>query len=99
MFGLGGIFVEIMKDVSLRVAPLGIEDALEMIREIKGYRILAGARGRAVADIRAVAETIVRVCQLAVELEEEIAELDINPLLVLPEGRGVRVADALVIKK
>jgi acetyltransferase len=99
MFGLGGIFVEIMKDVSLRVAPLSVEDALEMIREIRGYRILTGARGRPVADVRAVADTIAKVSHLALELEDEITELDINPLLVLPEGRGVRVADALIIKK
>lgn len=99
MFGLGGIFVEIMKDVSLRVAPFSPEEALEMIREIKGFGILSGARGRAVADISALADTIAKVGLMAADLEEQIAELDINPLLVLPEGRGVRVADALVIRK
>jgi len=99
MFGLGGIFVEILKDVSLRVAPIGREDALEMIREIKSYKILAGARGREKADINAIADVLVRVSKMAIDLEDQIAELDINPLLVLPEGQGVRVADALVIKK
>jgi acyl-CoA synthetase (NDP forming) len=99
MFGLGGIFVEILKDVSLRVAPLGLEDALEMIREIKGYKILSGARGRAKADISSIADTLVRVSRLALDLETHLSELDINPLLVLPEGRGVRVADALAIRR
>ena len=99
MFGLGGIFVEILKDVSLRVAPLGLEDALEMIRKIKGFKILSGARGHAKADIPAIADTLVRVSRMALDLESHLAELDINPLLVLPEGRGVRVADALVIRR
>lgn len=99
MFGLGGIFVEILKDVALRVAPVSHEDALAMIREIKGYKVLAGARGRTKTDIEAIADVLVKVSQMAIELSDEIAELDINPLLALPEGRGVRVADALVIKK
>ncbi len=99
MFGLGGIFVEILKDVSLRVAPITKDDALEMIQEIKSYKILAGARGREKADINAIADVLVRVSKMAIDLEAQIAELDINPLLVLPEGQGVRVADALVIKK
>ncbi len=99
MFGLGGIFVEILKDVSLRVAPLDREDALAMIREIRGYGLLAGARGRAKADVDAIADVLVKVGRMAVELEDLIAELDINPLLVLPEGRGVRVADALILQR
>jgi acetyltransferase len=99
MFGLGGIFVEILKDVALRVAPLTREEALEMVQEIKGFKVLAGARGQAKADIQAIADVLVKVSHLALELEDHVAELDINPLLVLPEGQGVRVADALVIKK
>ncbi|MCP4678885.1 MAG: acetate--CoA ligase family protein [Deltaproteobacteria bacterium] len=99
MFGLGGIFVEILKDVALRVAPIAREDAMDMIKEIKGYKVLAGARGRAKADIDAIADVLVKVSKMAVELEDQVAELDINPLLALPEGKGVRVADALIIKK
>ena len=99
MFGLGGIFVEILKDVSLRVAPLTREDALAMIQEIKGFKVLSGARGRAKTDIEAIADVLVKVSRMALALEDHVAELDINPLLVLPEGQGVRVADALVIKK
>jgi acyl-CoA synthetase (NDP forming) len=99
MFGLGGIFVEILKDVSLRVTPITREDALAMIQEIKGFKVLAGARGKAKADIEAIADVLVKVSLMALALEDHVAELDINPLMVLPEGRGARVADALVIKK
>jgi acetyltransferase len=99
MFGLGGIFVEILKDVALRIAPLTPAEALSMIKEIKGFKVLAGARGRAKADIEAIADVLVKVSLMTAELEDQIAELDINPLLALPEGQGVRVADALVIKK
>ncbi len=98
MFGLGGIFVEILKDVSLRVAPVDYEDAMSMIREIKGYKVLAGARGRTPMDVEAIADVLVKVSCMAMDLEDQISELDINPLLVLPRGRGVCVADALVIK-
>ena len=98
IFGLGGIFVEILKDVSMRVAPLSFEDAMEMIKEIKGFKVLTGARGRAKADIHAIAGVLVKVSRMALDLENQIAELDINPLLVMPEGKGVCVADALVLK-
>ncbi|MBL7038904.1 MAG: acetate--CoA ligase family protein, partial [Pirellulaceae bacterium] len=98
MFGLGGVFVEVLKDVSLRVAPLSRDDALEMMRQTKGFKVLAGARGKAKADTHAVADVLVNVSRMALELEDQIRELDINPLMVHPEGQGVRVVDALVIK-
>lgn len=97
MFGLGGIFVEILKDVSLRIAPITPEEAVRMIRQVRGYPLLAGARGRAKADIAALAQTLVQVSQMAVALGPRLDQLDINPLIVLPEGQGVKVADALVI--
>jgi acetyltransferase len=97
MFGLGGIFVEILKDVSLRIAPLALDDALGMIREVRGYPLLAGARGRAKADIPALAQALVDVSRMALALGPRLEQLDINPLIVLPEGQGVRAADALVI--
>jgi acetate---CoA ligase (ADP-forming) len=99
MFGLGGIFVEILKDVALRIAPLDHQEAMAMIKEIKGYKILAGARGKAALDITAIADVLVKVSHMAMELEDKVEELDINPLLVLPDGSGVCVADALVILK
>jgi acetyltransferase len=97
MFGLGGIFVEILKDVSMRVAPVSTEEAAEMIREVRGYPLLAGARGRAKADVAALADTLVKVSQMALALGPRLDQLDINPLIVLPEGQGVKVADALLI--
>ena len=97
MFGLGGIFVEILKDVALRIAPIEREEAVRMIREVRGYPLLAGARGRPEADIPALAETLVKVSRMAVALGPRLEQLDINPLVVLPQGGGVKVADALVI--
>jgi acyl-CoA synthetase (NDP forming) len=96
MFGLGGIFAEVLKDVSFRMAPVTRSVALEMIAEIKGVAVLAGARGAARADVGALADAIVRVSAMAVDLEHHIAELDINPLFVLPEGHGVKAGDALI---
>ncbi|MBT4290108.1 MAG: acetate--CoA ligase family protein [Deltaproteobacteria bacterium] len=99
MFGLGGIFVEILKDISLRILPINRNDALSMIKEIRGYRLLTGARGRKMADIDALADTLVKVSIMAVALGDQLEELDINPLVVLPKGQGVKVADALAIIK
>ncbi|KKM10090.1 hypothetical protein SY88_15735 [Clostridiales bacterium PH28_bin88] len=99
MFGLGGIFVEVLKDVSRRIAPLSKADAEEMIAEIKGYPLLRGVRGRPPADRDALVDALLKVSRMAVELREDISELDINPLIVLPQGQGVRVADALLIRK
>jgi acetyltransferase len=97
MFGLGGIFVEILKDVALRIAPIEREEAVRMIQGVRGYPLLAGARGRPKADIPALAETLVKVSRMAVALGPRLEQLDINPLVVLPQGGGVKVADALVI--
>lgn len=97
MFGLGGIFVEVLKDVSLRIAPVTLDDAHEMIRGVRGYPLLAGARGRVKADVDVLAQTLVKVSEMAVALGPQLDQLDINPLIVLPEGQGVKVADALVI--
>ena len=97
MFGIGGIFVELLKDVSLRIAPVNEKEAMAMIRETHGYKMLAGARGGAMGDISALAKTIERVSSMAMALGPRLKELDINPLIVLPEGKGVKVADALVV--
>lgn len=97
MFGLGGIFVEILRDVAMRVAPLDEKEARAMIREIRGYRILDGARGRAKADVDALARLLVAVSHMALALGPRLAELDLNPVIVLEEGRGLKVADALAV--
>ncbi|MBI4465138.1 MAG: acetate--CoA ligase family protein [Acidobacteria bacterium] len=95
-FGLGGIFVEALRDFAVWPAPLTLEEAKELIRRIRGFRILTAFRGRPAADLEALAQTICQVGDLASQWREQISELEINPLFVLPEGSGVRVGDALV---
>ncbi len=94
MFGLGGIFVEILKDVSFRVAPVTLPVAYEMIEEIKGYPLLKGIRGQAGVDINAVAVALQRLSQL-MALEPEIAEIDLNPVFV--HNQGLSFVDARII--
>ncbi|MFB3886805.1 MAG: acetate--CoA ligase family protein [Thermodesulfobacteriota bacterium] len=97
MFGLGGIFVEVFKDVSLRTAPLARTDAEEMIKEVKGYKTLKEFRGKAEADMEAMVDVLMRISRLAVDLGDVLSEIDINPLMVLDKGKGVKAADALVV--
>jgi acyl-CoA synthetase (NDP forming) len=96
MFGLGGIFAEVLKDVSFRLAPVTASVAREMVEEIAGYKVLAGARGKPPADVDALVDAIVRLSALAVDLKDHVAELDINPLFVFAKGKGVKAADALI---
>jgi acetyltransferase len=98
VFGLGGIFVEILKDISLRVAPLSRDDAEQMVKEIKGYPILTGVRGKMRSDIGAIVDVLLRISRLAKDWQDRIAEIDINPLIVMEEGHGVKAVDALVVK-
>ncbi|MGE0259909.1 MAG: acetate--CoA ligase family protein [Alphaproteobacteria bacterium] len=97
LFGTGGVMVEIYNDVALRRCPITSAEAHSMIAEVKGARLLQGFRGRPPADVEALADTLVRVSHLAMHLEEHLAELDINPLVVLPSGQGVKAVDALVV--
>jgi acyl-CoA synthetase (NDP forming) len=97
LFGLGGIFVEVFEDVALRVAPLTKKDAAAMIRETKGYKLLAGARGRPKADVAAIEDVLLKMSRLALDLETRLAEIDINPLMVGTEGGGAKAADALML--
>jgi acetate---CoA ligase (ADP-forming) len=97
LFGSGGVMVEVYNDVALRRCPITRSEAQAMIAEIKGARLLTGFRGRPAADIEALADTLVRVSHLAMHLEGHLAELDINPLMVLPSGQGVKAVDALVV--
>ena len=94
MFGLGGIYVEVLEDVTLRVVPLTKSDAYEMIEEIKGHRILDGVRGQSPVNKSAIAEVILKVAQLAQDFPQ-IKELDINPLIC--SDKGVWAADALIV--
>jgi acetate---CoA ligase (ADP-forming) len=96
-FGLGGVFVEAIRDFAVWPAPLTLDEAREMIRRIRGYRILTAFRGRPAADLEAVAQVLCDVGQFACQWQERIVELEINPLFVLPEGSGVIVGDALAV--
>lgn len=97
MFGLGGVFVEVLGDVTFRVPPFTRRDATEMIHEPAGAALLGGIRGRPGADIHAIVDALMNVQRLAVDLGGEIAELDINPFLAGP--KGAVAADALVVPR
>jgi len=97
LFGSGGVMVEVYNDVAQRHCPITRSEALDMVAEVKGAKLLRGFRGQPPADINALADTLVRVSHLAVHLEGQLAELDINPLMVLPAGQGVKAVDALVV--
>ena len=94
MFGLGGIFVEILKDVAFRIAPITEDDAREMITEVKGYPILKGYRGQPPADIDAIVKILLNTSKLVMD-HEEIKELDLNPVMVYE--KGAKAVDARII--
>lgn len=95
MFGLGGIYVEVLKDVSFRIAPISKESALSMIQEIRSYPLLRGVRGEPPSDINAIADAILRLSQLVTDFPQ-ITELDVNPLRVMEAGKGAIAIDARV---
>ncbi len=99
MFGLGGIFVEVLKDVTFRVAPVSDCQAEGMLHEIRGAKILEGARGEAPRDCEALEETLCRYAEMITDLSDEIAETDANPVLVYEECQGLKVVDARIILK
>ncbi|HEY5695868.1 MAG TPA: acetate--CoA ligase family protein [Acidimicrobiales bacterium] len=97
MFGLGGVLVEVLGDVSFRVPPFDRAEAGRMIREVKGFPLLTGVRGQAKADLKALVDVILKVQRLAVDHTDTIAELDINPLVVHPTG--ATALDALIVSR
>lgn len=99
MFGLGGIFVEVLKDVTFRVAPVADTQALQMLDEIRGAPILDGVRGEAPRDKKALSQVICQYSSMIIDLKDEIAESDANPVLVYEHGAGVKVVDARIILK
>ena len=99
MFGLGGIFVEVLKDVTFRVAPISNRDARLMLDEIRGGPILDGTRGEAQRDKEALAHVLELYALMVKDLEDEIKESDANPVLVYEKGKGVKVVDARIILK
>lgn len=96
MFGMGGIYVEVLKDVSFRLAPVTTEDAAQMVREIRSRALLEGVRGEEQSDTDAIIDTIIRLSQLVMD-EPSIAELDINPLLAMASGSGAIAADVRIL--
>jgi acyl-CoA synthetase (NDP forming) len=97
VFGLGGIFVEILQDTVLRVPPLHVDDAREMVDALKGAAMLKGIRGQKPADLSAIVDVLLKFSQLCLDLRGAVAEIDINPLLVLDEGLGAKAVDCLVV--
>ncbi|MFJ3304621.1 acetate--CoA ligase family protein [Streptomyces sp. NPDC086549] len=95
--GLGGVLVEVLRDAAVRVPPFGEEQARDMIAELRGRALLDGVRGRPPADLDGLVEVVLRVQRMALELGDELAELDINPLMVLPRGQGAVALDALAV--
>ncbi len=96
MFGLGGIFVEVLKDVVFRRCPFGPDIAEAMIRSIKGAPLLLGARGRKQADVKALAEMLSRLSAFAVAAGDRLQSIDLNPVFAMPEGQGAFAADAVI---
>jgi len=96
MFGLGGIFVEVLKDVSFRIAPLADEDVESMIREIKSYRILEGYRGEPPRDIDAIKDILKKTSELMMKLED-VQDMDLNPIMLYERGKGAKIADARIL--
>lgn len=97
VLGLGGIFVEVLRDTVVRVPPLDAHEAREMIAALKGAALLTGVRGQQPADLNALVEVLCNFSQLCLDLRDVVQEIDINPLLVLEEGQGARAVDCLVV--
>ncbi|MFC4799511.1 acetate--CoA ligase family protein [Neobacillus sp. GCM10023253] len=97
--GLGGIFIEVLKDASIRRAPVSKQEAFDMLKELKGYPLLEGTRGKKKRDVSALTEAIVQVSQFAAQHKEKISEMDINPLWVFEEGKGIAALDGIIIWK
>lgn len=96
MFGLGGVFVEVLKDVTYRLAPFGLDTARGMIRDIKGSALLDGVRGAEPSDVEALAEALVALSRVAAAHRDVLDSIDVNPFIVRPAGRGAVAVDALV---
>jgi succinyl-CoA synthetase beta subunit len=96
LYRMGGIFAEVVTDVALRICPISRQDAQEMVDEVAGSRILSGLNGQPRRDVNSLINTLVRVSDLAVNLEGIVDEIDINSMIVLPQGQGVKALDVLI---
>jgi acyl-CoA synthetase (NDP forming) len=99
MFGIGGVHVEVLKDVVFRLAPFGRAEAVRMIDQIRGRALLSGVRGSAPADVDALADLLVRTSEFAAAHRDDIETIDLNPVVVLAAGEGVVALDALVVPR
>ena len=99
MVGLGGITTELFRDVIYRPAPVSAAEAAAMLDELKAAPLLKGFRGAAKADVSALSQLIAQVSLLAERLRADIGEIELNPVLVHPEGQGVTIVDALVVRR
>lgn len=99
MVGMGGVFVEVFKDAAMYPCPLNKEEALRMVQSLKAYKLLNGYRGSAPCDIDALTDVMVKISEYAMIHRDELKELDLNPVFVYPEGKGVSIVDALIVKQ
>ena len=99
MVGLGGIFVEVLKDVALRLIPVTEADAQAMLAELKGYKVLQGVRGQKPRDVRALIRAITGLSNLFTAYRTILSDLEINPLIVKEEGAGVAAVDVRMLKE
>src|SRR5262249_33534344 len=99
MVGLGGIHVEVLKDVAFAPVPLGPDDAAALLAELKGAALLDGVRGARACDKAALVQLMVDLSRFAADHADAIAEIDLNPVIVHPEGEGLTVVDALIVKQ
>ena len=99
MVGLGGIHVEVLKDVAFAPVPLGTEEALDLLGQLKGTALLDGVRGEPAADRDALAHLMVTLSRFAADHADRIAEIDLNPVIVHPAGEGLTIVDALIVKR
>ncbi|SMH31169.1 acetate--CoA ligase family protein [Mesorhizobium australicum] len=99
MFGLGGVHVEVLKDVTFRLAPFGRDEAMRMIDEIRGRALLSGVRGAPASDVDALADLLVRISEFAAAHADDIETVDLNPVIAWPKGEGAVALDALVVPR
>ncbi len=99
MVGMGGIYAEVLRDVAVQPAPVSIDQATAMIRSLRLFPLLDGARGQAPADVAAAARAVARLSEFACSHREQVAEIDLNPILVRPQGQGIAILDALMVAR
>ena len=97
VMGLGGVFVEILADVAIRIPPISSAEARRALENLEGAKIFSGVRGAPPADLEALAEMAARLSWLAYDLRDDVTEMDLNPVIVLPKGQGAVAVDALLV--